>query len=364
MNSTAGKSYYIAYNSIDPFNSIIFYYNYFCTWSIGIIFSLILPILFVFAPSSLHTTRTSHFFIICLVCLTNIFFLYIQAYMLSGSGEPNLSFHTCRFLVYISTLAKPIELYLTLLFSIERICTKNLLNCISSTNNYRLYFKRFYLLLILIGMSFIFSIRLYEILKFIKKNPSISNSNIISQKNKIVNNNQTDPINFRYCYSSLNVEIYAKILSFYTIQYWLEYGILIIISLILLSLIIYQYCLPFLQQRSSSRLSVNTKFYLSLSSYVILFECVLLCLHFIISNADNNKHTKVNSLQLMLFVYNIRCILLTFIICLTTCNPLKQWIYELIILRPYLDNFDENDQTKTIIDQSESLSSSQHHIIS
>ncbi|CAF0830063.1 unnamed protein product [Rotaria sordida] len=356
MDWRAGKSYYTAYNSIDRFDSIIFFYNYFCTWSIGIIFSLILPILFLFAPSSLHTNRTSHFFIICFICLTNMFCLYIQAYMLSGSGEPNLSFHTCRFLVYISTLAKPIELYLTLLFSIERILSKNLLNCISSTNNYRLYFKKFYLLLIFIGMSLIFSIRLYEILKFIKKNSSILNNNIISQDDQIDINNQTDKLNFQYCYRSLNVGIYAKILSFYTIQYWFEYGILIIISLILLSIIIYQYCLPFLQQHTLSRLSVNTKFYISLSSCVILFEFVLLGLHFIVTNENNNNtSTQVNYLQMMLVIYNIRCILLPFIICLTTCNPLKQWIYQLIILRPYLDNLNENDQ-------SEVLSSSQQMI--
>ncbi|CAF3354733.1 unnamed protein product [Rotaria sp. Silwood1] len=344
MNRTAAKSYYTAYTSIDRFDSIIFFYNYFCTWSIGIIFSLILPILFLFAPSSFHTTRTSNFLIICLVCLTNMFCLYIQAHMLSGSGEPNLSFHTCRFFVYLSTLAKPIELYLTLLFSIERILTKNLLNSILSKNNYRSYFKRFYSLLIFIG------------------NPSISKSNIISRENNIDNNNQTDQINFQYCYRSLNVETYAKILSFYTIQYWFEYGILTIISISFLSIIIYQYCLPFLRQRPSSRLSVNTKFYLSLSTCVILFEVVLLCLHFIITSVDNNTDTQVNSLQIMLFVYNIRCILLPFMICLTTCSPLKQWIYQLIILRPYLDNINENDQTKTIIDQSEPLTSSQQII--
>jgi len=290
--------------------------------------------------------------------------------MLSGSGEPNLSFYKCRFIVYISTFAKPIGLYLTLLFSIERIFKRILSNFISRTNNYRLLFKKFYLLFIFFGISFILSIRLYEVLKFLQKNPSTPDSKITSRKDMINNdddidnnntNNSTDRIlNFQYCYRSMNIETYAKILSFYIIQYWFEYAILAMIILILLCFIIYQYCLPYIQHRSLSRLSVNTKFYLSLSSCVILSELTLQVLHIIVDPVENNNtDIQVNYLQLMLFVYNFRCILLPFIICLTTCDPLKQWLYELIILRPYLDNFDENDQTNTTINESESFSSSQ-----
>ena len=47
----------------------------------------------------------------------------------------------------------------------------------------------------------------------------------------------------------------------------------------------------------------------------------------------------------MLFAFNFRCILLPFIICITICDPLKQFFYELFILRPYLENIDENDIT-------------------
>ncbi len=50
-------------------------------------------------------------------------------------------------------------------------------------------------------------------------------------------------------------------------------------------------------------------------------------------------------------------ILLPFIICSTTCDPLRKFFYELLILRPYLDENDHN--TNTRIDQSELSSSSQ-----
>jgi hypothetical protein len=284
--------------------------------------------------------------------------------MLSGSGEPNLSFYKCRFIVYISTFAKPIGLYLTLLFSIERIFKKILSNFILCINNYRLLFKKFYLLFIFFGINFILSIRLYEVFKFVQIYQSKSNSSITSRKDMSNDdndddntNNSTDPIlNFQYCYRSMNFETYAKILSFYIIQYWFEYTILAIIILILLCFIIYQYFLPYIQHRPSSHLSINTKFYLSLSSCVILSELILQFLHIIVDAVENNNSDiQVNYLQMMLFVYNFRCIILPFIICLISCDSLKQWLYEFFIRRSYLDNFNENDQTN----QSESFSSTQ-----
>ncbi|CAF2229166.1 unnamed protein product [Rotaria magnacalcarata] len=358
MDQRAAKSYNTAYNTIDRLDSILFFYNYLCTWSIGIIFSLILPILYIFAPSGLRTTRTSNFIIICLVCLSNMFCIFAQVRMLSGEGEPNLPIHLCRFTVYMSTFAKPVGLYLTLLFSIERLFSKNLLGFFLHKNNYRLCFKRFYLSLILIGMSSIFLLRLYEVMNFVKNNQSVSNSNTIPQETR--NNSSPRKPSFNFCFYLLSFETYAKILSFYSIQYWFEYVILSLISLILLCFVLNQYVLPRFHQRTPSRLSVNTKFYLCLSSCVISFELVLLCLHFIITkDGNNNSDTQVNALQTMLFVYNIRCIALPFIICLTTCDPLKEWIHELIILRPYQDKLDENDQTKAISERSETFFSSQ-----
>lgn len=303
----------------------------------------------MFAPSVLHTKRTSHFFLVSFVCLSNMFSLYVHAYMLNGSGEPNLSYYTCRFIVYLSTFAKPIGLYLTLLFSIERIFTKILKNF----QIYRLLFKRIYLLLICLGIFLILLIRLFEVKNYLKINESIANSTIISRQN-IVNNNENnklidDLLAFQYCYRLMNVKTYAKILSFYSIQYWFEYVILTIIILCLISFIIYLY-------RTSWCLSINTKFYLSLSSCVILFEIILQFLHLIVGAPDNNNSdTQVNFLQTMLFVYNFRCIVLPFIICLTICDSLKQWLYEFFILRSYFDSFNENDDNNnSLIDQSES----------
>lgn len=273
--------------------------------------------------------------------------------MLTDLGELNLSFHVCRFIVYLSTFAKPMGLYLTLLFSIERLFSKNLLHSFLPNNNYRNCVKGFYLVFIVIGICSILSLRLYEVLNFITNNPSIDNSS-------------SSITEFKCCYRSLSYKTYGKILSFYTIQYWFEYVMLAIICLILLTFIIYQYVLPFFQQRRTrSRLSVNTKFYLCLSSCVVLFEFVLLILHFLLTNHDiNNSDTQVRRLQAMLFIYNLRCILLPFLICLTTCDPLKDWVHELIIVRPYTDNVDESDQTKTIIDRPDIFSSSSEQILS
>jgi hypothetical protein len=153
--------------------------------------------------------------------------------------------------------------------------------------------KIFYLLFIGIVIGCILSIRLYEIFKLIKKDQSISNNNNnndISRQDMI---NSTDRIlDFQYCYRSINIQIYAQILSFYVVQYSIDSVLLGIISLILLSIIINQYCLPRFQQRSSIQLSVNTIFYLSLSSCVILFELALLSLHVIVDkNANNNSQT-------------------------------------------------------------------------
>ena len=275
--------------------------------------------------------------------------------MVSGSGEPNLSFHACRFIVYISTFAKPMELYLTLVFSIERIFTRILSNYIMPTKKHRLFYKRLYFLSILIGVILILSMRLYDVLKLIKYTERIydSDDDSLSDTTDINNSSDDDTPSYQYCFRLMSAETYAKFLSFYLIQYWLDYVMLTLIILILLCIIIHQYFLPRLQRRSLSSLSVNTKLYICLSSCVIVFESILLYLHHFVSNSDDdNRDTQTLSLRTILFVYNFRCIIFPLIICLTTCDSLKQWFYQFIILRPYLDNIDENDQTKTMIDSS------------
>ena len=72
--------------------------------------------------------------------------LYIQAYMMSDKGEPNLSNHTCRFIVYISTFSKPIGIYLTFLFSIERLITTILSNFLLRFTKYRQLCRRLFIL--------------------------------------------------------------------------------------------------------------------------------------------------------------------------------------------------------------------------
>lgn len=256
--------------------------------------------------------------------------LYIQPYMFTGLGEPNLSFHFCRFLVYISAFAKPMGLYLTLLFSIERMFTK-----VFRWKTSRLLMKRIYLLSIILTISIILSIRLWEIFQYIQRNSS-----------KDWETNPTDrPLNFQYCYRSIEKENYAKILSFYVIQNWLEYTLLAFITLICTFLFIYQYCLPYIQRRSLSRWSVNTKLYFSLTFCLILFESILFVLHLIVGNEDNeNSETQVNYLQIMILIYNIRCIFLPLLICFTSCQPWKHTIYDFIIQRNYREKYDDDDE--------------------
>jgi hypothetical protein len=273
--------------------------------------------------------------------------------MLNGASEPNLSFHTCRFIVYISTFAKPMGLYLTLLFSIERIFTK-----ILRLKTNRLLFKNVYLLFIFLGICSIFVIRLIEVLKYIQRNDQSNfESRIISRQDRTNNDTSTDRVlTFAYCYRLMSKETYAKILSFYVVQYWFEYVMLTIIGLILGFIVVYQYCLPYFQRRSLSYLSVNMKFYFSLSSCVISFELILQFLHLIVSAEENNNtDTQVKYLQIMLFVYNFRCIILPLVICLTSCDALKQCLYELLILHSYVNYFDEDDRINTMIDQSETF---------
>ncbi|CAF1033026.1 unnamed protein product [Rotaria sp. Silwood1] len=370
MEWTQAKSYYDGYSSIDRFNSIVFIHNYLWTWSIAIFSSLILPILFIFAPTSLHTTRTSNFLIICIVCLSNMCSLYVHAYMINDEGELNLSYHTCRFIVYISTFSKPIGLYLTLLFSIERLFTKILSKFLVRFIYYRQLCQQLYRLLIFLGIIIILSTRLFQVLNIIIRNQSIINqtSNDDSDTYEDMDDQDVNATNrivaFKCCFISMNIDNYARFLSFYIVQYWFEQLmliIIIIIIIILLIIIIYQCCLPRIQQRNLPlRLSVNTKLYLSLSSCIIVSELILLKLHFIVGNIKyNNKNIQATSLQFMLFVFNLRCIILPFIICITTCDPLKQLIFEIFISRPYLDNIDENDTIDTINNRPEPFSSTQ-----
>ena len=278
-----------------------------------------------------------------------MFLLYGQIYLVNGFGEPNLSFHTCRFVVYISALAKPIGIYLTLLFSLERFMQKILPHFIIR----RPLFQRLFQLLIFLGIISISAVRLYEVLKMISSNQS---SVQLTLQNDDSSNSTDLDINFQYCFQSVSTDDYARILSFYVVQYWFEYTALILICLILISIVIQQYRLPI----SSSRFSINTKFYLSLGICLITWELILLFFHLIVkSEKYKSSDFQTISLKAMLFMFNFRCILLPFVICLVLCDPVKKFFYELIIARPYLENIDENDQDDTIEHRSELFSAPQ-----
>ena len=277
-----------------------------------------------------------------------MFLLYAQIYLVSSFGKPNLSYHTCRFVVYISTLAKPMGIYLTLLFSFERFMQKVL----PHFSIRRQLFQRLFQLFILLGMIAILAIRLYEVLKVLSSNQSTS-----SGKQNDNSNNSTDfVISDQFCSQSISMDDYARILSFYVIQYWFEYVALVIIFLLLISIIIQQYRLPL----SPSRFSINTQFYFSLAICLILSELILFFFHLIIKNEKyQSSDWKIISLKSMLFTFNFRCIVLPLVICWILCDPLKKFFYELIIVRPYLDNIDENDQNNAVEHRSEPFSAPQ-----
>ncbi|CAF0771708.1 unnamed protein product [Adineta ricciae] len=349
MDWTAAKSYHIGYSLIDRLNSIIFFHNYFQTWCIGVIVSFILPILFIVAPSSVQSKRTELFLMICLVCLANMCCILIQPYMLSGSGEPNLSIHMCRFLVYISTFAKPFGLYLTLLFSIERIFTKYLSKTVFPTNRHHSLFRKIFLLSIILTICSVLSVRLYEVIKFVENTSSGNNATSGRIADSTNYNSSESILTFQYCYRLMNIGTYGEIISFYIIQYRFEYVIFALIALILLWMLIAQCCLPRARQRPLGSLSVNTKFYLSLASSVLLFELVLRLLHMSFDDSDyDNTQTQINYLQTMMFVYNFRCIFLPLVICMVLCDPLKQWLNEYFLKHSYADQLDATDQIETM----------------
>ena len=147
-------------------------------------------------------------------------------------------------------LLNQLEFILTLLFSIERIIQKFLSKIILRTSIHRKLFQQLFKLLIFIGILTIFSIRLYEVLKFIPKYPNPFNQtldNYFDPRDAIsdTSSNSTDrSIIFRYCFQSVDIDTYAQILSFYVLQYWFEYAALILIILISIVIIIQQYRLP------------------------------------------------------------------------------------------------------------------------
>jgi hypothetical protein len=310
----------------------------------------IVPLLFVVAPTSFHMHRTAHFLLVSLVCVANMSVLYVQPYMLSGSSEPDLSLNTCRLVVYLSTFAKPMGLYLTTLFSIERVFVKILAKFLLKTAHHRQLFKRCYSVSMAIGILIILSIRFYEIMRYIPRN-SLNMKSTVNIRGVMLDtdSNATARIlSFRFCYQSMKVEIYAKILSFYVMQYWSDYFCFALILLVCITVVAHQLDFGRSQRRSPSNWSVNTKLYLSLSSCVLVFEMTLRMIHEVVDNVDyNNSVTQVNYLQTMLFVFNLRAMLLPLILCVTLCEPLKRFFNELLFTRAFLENVDEIDRTSS-----------------
>jgi len=258
-----------------------------------------------------------------------MFAVLIQLYFLTGSGEPNFSMNSCRFLLYISTLAKPMNIYLIFLFSLERF-TKKILRIEFRPQIFRRIFQIF--IYCIIGL--VLSIRFYQIYRLSLTSRSNSDSN------DDLNENSTDStLSFRYCFSSIELSTYAKILSFYIIRYWYEYYLFGLICLLCLILIIQQIRL------FTTHVSLHTKFYLILSLTMILSESLFLLSNYIITNPDNdNKPVQTIFLQIYLFIFHLRCICLPLLLLYIQSYPIKEFVWELIFDKPYLENIPDHDQ--------------------
>lgn len=313
----------------------------------GIVWTLILLLLFLVAPSSLHGSRTSFGLVICLISLAYVCVLFIHPYLFSDAGEPQLSFHPCRLVVYLSTFAKPISLYGTALFGWERIFTQILGRCFWKTNATRKLFERVFSLSIVIGSITILSVKLYETLLLVPKNnvPSAGKSEVNPNVRGIDSNDTVFNFTFQYCFRSISASSYGRILSFALIQSWLDYILLGMIILSTSILMVDQFYLMRFHSNPSSKWNVNTQLFFILASCVILFEVILLRSHSIIADvANENSDTQVNNLQIMLMTYSIRSIYLPLITCLTQCHRLRELINEFLFFRPYLEQIDETDR--------------------
>ena len=285
--------------------------------------------------------------------------LHVQIYFMSNSGEPRLSFHACRLIVYVSSFAKPMGIYLTLLFSIERLVVKSLSTSLASLSRYRASAKRLFPLAILLNVFVIVAWRLFDVLRMIKRGPSRidTTSNLDDEASAALNGSSTGNISFEYCFSSMSAETYANILSFYVLQSAWEYILIVVIILVLIVTIVHQCFIMPRELKSSFRCSVNTKLYFILSLSVVLSELILVFLHFLVDDHDKyNSGTQLPALQFMLFAFNLRCILLPLTICFIICDPCRSLVYDLLAQQSYLENIDEQDQTGPGQDRMETVS--------
>ena len=250
-------------------------------------------------------------------------------------------------------------LYLTFLFTMERFFTKIYSRFFfQSVLHYRHAGRRVFVALIYLFIALIFSIRLFQVLTLIGRTAAASapesSESIVDPFGDIddTSSNSSDRnVTFRFCFQSLNIDSYGKILSFYILQEWYEQLTIVGIVLFLVIFLVYQCCLSRLERipsRSSSRtFSVNTKLYLILASCVTTSEVILVFFHLIVDDVNNNNTAlQLTSLQFMLFAFNFRTFLLPLMVCFILSQPLKEFLGDFLFVRPYLENIDDTDRSE------------------
>ena len=300
----------------------------------ALICAIVLPSIYLIYPSILKTTRTSYLLLVCLICAANLGYISIQFYLINGKGQIILPFHLCRSIVYFSSFAKPFGLYLTCLFSFERLLTKFFFKFFSTIDRFRQWTRTIFTLMIFFSVISIVLIRFYQVLNLIHR-VSVEPVEPLGQ-----NTNVTDPnMTFKSCFASMNTNRYATFLSFYVLQYWYEYVAFILI-LINLCLFLFFQC-----RSSNQQWSVNTRFYLILSIYLINAETLSTIFHLVVDDTNNIYHDiQLTGLEILLQILNLRCFSLPLIIGLVMSMPLKAFFIELFFTRPFLSQMDENDR--------------------
>ena len=249
-------------------------------------------------------------------------------------------------------------LYLTVLLTIERFFTKIFSRFFfQSIVHYRRLGRRVFISMIYLFIVLISSIRLYQVLSLIRRNPPASASaedypDTLADIIDTAKNSSDRNISFTHCFQSMNIDSYAKVLSFYVLQEWYEYVSIVGIIIFLLIFLLYHCCLSRLERTPTSRsFSINTKLYLILASCVAVSEVILVFFHLIVDDVNNNNtDVQLTSLQFMLFAFNFRTIVLPLMVCFFLSDPLKAFLRDLLFVRPYLENIDDTDQNNEQLD--------------
>ena len=315
--------------------SIIFIYNYLFIYSISLFCTWILPLTFLSFPSLLKTQRNSYLVVLCLIMFSYWFPAVVQFYFVANSGDVKLTFQFCRLLIYLSTFAKPLSIYLVGLFTFERLLTKFVLKYFSNVVVYRQFGRKLFNLTLVLCSISIGVFRFYDVFYSVLQSKPMNSTNDEQYANNdqdvpdLISNTTNQIISFQFCFDTLDINDYRRLLSFYVIEYIGEYLILFFTIAMLLVILLQQICLSRVNDRSRFDWSWNTKLYVILAVSVVGSELFLLFFHLIVDGVNfSNNNTQLTSLQFMLFIYLIRCVVLPISVVIVFSDSLKRFVID------------------------------------